>query len=623
MKAKKIISLLLTLVMTVGILSAFTIVGSAAETLPTNTVIVKLGATATDTSATYNGTEYTGLVYGTTLFAKIQDAINAAKDGDTVLLCAGSYAEAVYISKSLTIKGAQAGVDPNMDEADGAESKKLNPARSLTDAAKETFNNGVWYVGYKAEDTLADAQTVTVNIDGVVFNNKGWIQSQIQNVDKALYLNLKNCIANCTGNAFIFTNKANTQYGDLYSRHITVENTRIENVGTKNYTGMFGKLIADEFVLDNVYVAETNKSVQVTNEWLVSKSENDPKFVVKNSTFHVNAQAIMVDVWLQRNFATVSLANKSSVTIEFDGNTFIGQPTYTAIRPSFEEALTNLKFKVTNNTFVSSQKPALWANQRTKVAPTCYEIDNNTFINCKSDALITNLFVTAKATATKTLCIVDDAAVVPVGDATVDFIENRMDISGGDNTEVATAISEIPATIITTPVAGERLSAVVLPEDAKYTASAVKWYDEKNERVDTAKAGYTYKAMFTLTMLDTASEWFEKDVTALPEGMTAIFAENKRSVDITYVYTVPGEKEPEPITPDDNESVEPGDKDPIKPEDNTSVAPDTAASTEATSAPTTQAPKAEGGCGSAVVGTGIFLVAVSAIGACVIKRKED
>ena len=605
MNIKRIGSMLLTLVMLIGMLSIFSITGTAAEALPANTVIVSLSAKDGDTSATYNGTEYSGLTFGTNLFAKIQNAINAVKDGDTILLCAGSYSEAVYISKSVNIKGAQAGVNPNLDEAAGAESKKLNPARSLTDEAKETFNNGVWYPGYKAADMLADAATVTVNIDGVVFNNKGWIQSQIQNVDKDLYLNLKNCIANTTGNAFIFTNKANTQYGDLYSRHITVENTRIENVGTKNYTGMFGKLIADEFVLDNVYVAATNKSVQVTNEWLISKSENNPKFIVKNSTFHINSQAIMIDVWAQRNFATVSLVNKNSVTIEFDSNTFIGQPKYATIRPSFTEQITNLKFKLKNNTFISSQKQGLWANQGSKIAPTCYEIDNNTFINCNKDALISGLYVTSKVTATRTLCIVDDMAIVPVGDATIEFTDNRMDVSGGGNTEIPKAISEIPGTIITTPVAGQKLSGVVLPDDAKYTASAVKWYDEKNERVDTAKSGYTYKAMFTLTMLDTAQEWFENGVTQLPEGMTAIFAENKRSVDITYVYTVPGEKEPE-VTDTDNGA----------PEDNT-AASETIASTA------TEVPENEGGCGSLIAETGIIAVTVSLIGACVIKRKED
>ena len=110
---KKIISILLTVLMLVNML-AITAIPAAADTavdLPANTAIVNLTATESDTTVVWQGTTY-NVKLGTNYFATIQAAIEAADNGDTILLCAGAYTSDVYVSKSVTIKGAKAGVDP-------------------------------------------------------------------------------------------------------------------------------------------------------------------------------------------------------------------------------------------------------------------------------------------------------------------------------------------------------------------------------------------------------------------------------------------------------------------------------------------------------------------------------
>ena len=51
-------------------------------------------------------------------YPTIQEAIDAASDGDTVMAAAGSYEESVVINKLLTLKGAQAGVDARTRSGD-------------------------------------------------------------------------------------------------------------------------------------------------------------------------------------------------------------------------------------------------------------------------------------------------------------------------------------------------------------------------------------------------------------------------------------------------------------------------------------------------------------------------
>jgi len=65
-------------------------------------------------------------------FATIQAGIDAVEPDGTVFVSAGSYAERLVIAKSLSLFGAQHGVDPNDPEARGAETRIIPPTHDTT-----------------------------------------------------------------------------------------------------------------------------------------------------------------------------------------------------------------------------------------------------------------------------------------------------------------------------------------------------------------------------------------------------------------------------------------------------------------------------------------------------------
>ena len=93
------------------------------------------------------------VVGSTTSYATIQAAVNAAPAGGTVTVDAGSYAETVTVNKSLTIQGAEAGVDArgNVRRETGAETV-------LTGATTSAGVGAGFYV--TANDVTIDGFTV-------------------------------------------------------------------------------------------------------------------------------------------------------------------------------------------------------------------------------------------------------------------------------------------------------------------------------------------------------------------------------------------------------------------------------------------------------------------------------
>ena len=74
--------------------------------------------------------------------ATIQQAIDAAEDGDTILVPAGTYNEDLTIDKQITLLGAQSGVDPTDDGGRGGAETVISGNITLRDGADGTTIDG-------------------------------------------------------------------------------------------------------------------------------------------------------------------------------------------------------------------------------------------------------------------------------------------------------------------------------------------------------------------------------------------------------------------------------------------------------------------------------------------------
>src|SRR5271166_5717919 len=92
----------------------------------------------------------TGSFHGHHAFKTIQGAVNAAKPGDTIDVAAGTYHENVVIGKTLSLLGAQAGVNP-------ITGLRTNPAKEST------------------VNSITVQSTAKVRIDGFSLNDSGHI----------------------------------------------------------------------------------------------------------------------------------------------------------------------------------------------------------------------------------------------------------------------------------------------------------------------------------------------------------------------------------------------------------------------------------------------------------------
>lgn len=95
-------------------------------------------------------------------FSEVQDAVNAASDGDTINVCAGTFKETIYIEKNVTLAGA--GINQTILDGDAKDSViGILPSLTAVTIRDMTLTNGK-SPGVGGGISNGKAQTTLINL---------------------------------------------------------------------------------------------------------------------------------------------------------------------------------------------------------------------------------------------------------------------------------------------------------------------------------------------------------------------------------------------------------------------------------------------------------------------------
>jgi len=264
---------------------------------------VEEGATFVENGLTY--------IEGVNIFATIQEAVDAAEEGQTINVKAGLYQAAVSINKSVTIVGANKGLElVHTDEFD-SEAETNTIIKGTITIEAETTN-------VKLEGFVSKGQIVLNGAEGVT------IESVVVTLDSTADINYNGMIYLATGT----TNK-NVVIEKLYSEGTSdprviyvkgnVENLTINNCATlDNASGIY-----DYARISSGTEARALGTVTFTNNYVgpnlqsgfMDRFPNADKYIIENNYFEEIPAAIY--------FRSATLKN-TAIEYSVKYNTFVG-----------------------------------------------------------------------------------------------------------------------------------------------------------------------------------------------------------------------------------------------------------------------------------------------------------
>ena len=291
-----------------------------------------------------------------TTYAKLEEAIKAANNGDIIYLPSGTYSDAITINKSVTLKGSNVAKNPNTEQRK-SESKFTGV---ITLAASDITIDGIALSGKGQINTKENTAVKNITIKNVhaysiscdstwIDSDRDYAQNYVMNIITTTYGNISNVnIINCKfntreggikfgrvddvtvqGNTFTnFENGAIRIEGGYNAGTFTFKDNKFENDKVQGYFGIYfssygGSNKSCDVVIDNNTFknigADTGTYIGAINS--KSYQEKGSNWIITNNTFE-NCKNYM----LIRNNASSTNHAKYPWTLKAENNTFIGEP---------------------------------------------------------------------------------------------------------------------------------------------------------------------------------------------------------------------------------------------------------------------------------------------------------
>ena len=258
------------------------------------------------------------VVGSSTVYATIQAAVNAAAAGGTVKVDAGTYAEDVVINKTLTVEGAEAGIDPrgNIRQETGTES-------IVTGAL---LTNGLFSSGFtiSANDVTVDGFTVQGETNNDLSAGAGIVISP--NMSGAHVLN--NIVQNNVSGLFL-ANNSSTDQAVIQHNIFRDNNNNGDNGGRGIYTdetesgGNLTNVLIDGNSFIGNYGGNGTTELEAGIALEASRVNAQSNITISNNVFDSNGKAMLffnsTNVTIQGNIVT-NCFDWYSGSVRFEGN---------------------------------------------------------------------------------------------------------------------------------------------------------------------------------------------------------------------------------------------------------------------------------------------------------------